>query len=194
MDSETQLTHLLAGMKAGDDECHARFVSAVYIELKRIAANQLRHEPAGNSLQPTALVNELYLRMMGRNQGNWENRAHFFACAASTMRRILIDRARARRSLKRDGNLKRIELDHVPYLAATGPDQEADRLLALDEALNELATVDARQARLVEMRFFTGLTFEEAAHVLGISSRTAKRDWDMARAWLHARTSGSSIP
>lgn len=192
MESAHQITRLLAGMKAGDSACHAQFVSAVYVELKRIAASQLRGEPAGGSMQPSALVNELYLRLMGRNHSGWENRAHFFASAASTMRRILIDRARSRRALKRDGNLKRIDIDKVAHLVVANSDMEAERLLALDTALNELATLDPRQARLVEMRFFTGLTFDEAALVLGISPRTAKRDWNMARAWLHTKTVGTT--
>lgn len=185
---------MLAGIQAGDERCHSEFINAVYSELKRIAAHQVRGERAGNSMQATALVNEAYLRLMGGNVGSWENRAHFFACAASAMRHILIDRARGRKAKKRDGNLKRIDLEDIPYLAAAGPDLDTERLLALDAALDELAALDPRQARLVEMRFFTGLTFEEAALVLGISSRTAKRDWNMARAWLHAKTTGGAAP
>ena len=194
MDTSRDLTLLLHGMKAGDEKCHSQFVAAVYKELKAIAANQLRGERQGHSLQPSALVNELYIRMMGRDGAGWENRAHFFASAASTMRRILIDRARARRANKRDGALQRVDLDHVPNLVAPARDDESDRMITLDAALTELAALDARQAKLVEMRFFTGLTFEEAAVVLGISSRTAKRDWNMARAWLLSKTSGAAAP
>lgn len=194
MDTSRNLTLLLHGMKAGDEKCHAQFVAAVYKELKAIAANQLRGERQGHSLQPSALVNELYIRMMGRDGAGWENRAHFFASAASTMRRILIDRARARRANKREGALQRVDLDHVPNLVSPARDDESDRMIALDAALTELAAFDPRQAKLVEMRFFTGLTFEEAASVLGISSRTAKRDWNMARAWLLSKTSGVATP
>jgi len=157
-----------------------------------MAVRQVSGEPAGQSMQASALVNEAYLRMMGDGQASWENRVHFFASAASTMRRILIDNARRRRAQKREGNLRRIDLDDAPELAAVDSRGDAARLLALDEALQELAILDERQARLVEMKFFAGLTFEEAAHVLGISSRTAKRDWQMARAWLHAKTVGSA--
>lgn len=191
MDSEAQITRMLAGMKAGDEECQSAFVNAVYGELKRIAAYQVRGEPAGNSMQASALVNEAYLKMMGGKQGSWENRAHFFAAACSTMRHILIDRARGRRAKKRDGDLKRVDLEDMANVAMTESDLGAERLLALDAALNELATLDARQARVVELRFFTGLTFEEAAHVLGVSSRTVKRDWDMAARWLRKKTTGS---
>ncbi|MBL8236160.1 MAG: sigma-70 family RNA polymerase sigma factor [Bryobacterales bacterium] len=191
MNSEVQITRLLAGIKTGDVECQSAFVNAVYGELKRIAAQQVRGEPAGNSMQASALVNEAYLKMLGGKQGNWENRAHFFAAACSTMRHILIDRARARRARKRDGGLKRVDLEDMPNLAMAESDLGAERLLALDAALEELAQLDARQARVVELRFFTGLTFEEAAHVLGVSSRTAKRDWDHARAWLHNKTAGT---
>lgn len=194
MDSEPPITRLLAGLKAGDAGCHTEFVNAVYGELKRLAKNQVRGEAAGNSMQASALVNEVYLRMMGREKGTWENRAHFFASAASTMRHILIDRARGRRAQKREGNLHRVDLNDVPHLAMAESDVDAERLLALDAALTELAALDERQARLVEMRFFTGLTFEEAALVLEISSRTAKRDWNMARAWLHAKTTGTAVP
>ena len=194
MDSELQITRLLAGMKAGDERCHSAFVTAVYGELKRMAAHQVRGEPAGNSMQASALVNDAYLKMMGGNRGTWENRAHFFAAACSTMRHILIDRARGRRAKKREGNLKRVDLDDMRHLAAADNDLGVERLLSLDAALNELATLDPRQARLVELRFFTGLTFDEAAHVLGISSRTAKRDWNMARAWLHNKTAGAGDP
>ncbi len=194
MTSSRDLTLLLHGMKAGDEKCESQFIAAVYKELKAIAANQLRGERQGHSLQPSALVNELYIRMMGRDGAGWENRAHFFASAASTMRRILIDRARARRANKRDGALQRVDLDHVPNLVSPAHGDESDRMIALDAALTELAAFDPRQAKLVEMRFFTGLTFEEAASVLGISSRTAKRDWNMARAWLLSRTSGAATP
>jgi len=192
MDSERQLTLLLAGMKAGDERCHAEFVNAVYGELKRMAAYQVQGEPAGNSMQASALVNEVYLKIMGGKRGEWQNRAHFFAAACSTMRHILIDRARARRAKKRDGNLKRVDLDDLPYLAMAEHDAGAEKLLALDAALQEFARLDPRLARLVELRYFTGLTFEEAAHVLGVSSRTAKRDWDKARAWLRNRTMGAA--
>ncbi|MDX1984949.1 MAG: ECF-type sigma factor [Bryobacteraceae bacterium] len=189
-DGSPDITLMLAGIKAGDQHSHSKFINAVYGQLKRIAANQLRAEQHCQSLPASALVNEAYLRMMGGN-GSWENRAHFFASAASTMRRILIDRARSRRAQKRQGDLKKVELNEAAFVVTAEGDSYSERLLAVDEALNELSKCDPRKAKLVEMRFFTGMTLEEAAHVLGISSRTAIRDWKFARAWLLGKISGT---
>jgi RNA polymerase sigma factor (TIGR02999 family) len=181
------ITRLLVNMRAGDAAAKEKFVEAVYQELKKIARQQLRGEPPGHSVQASALVNDLYVKMLSGENGNWENRAHFFTVAASNMRRILIDRARRRRSLKRGGELLRVDIDEQFMIASGSDDDESSKLLALDDALNELARLDERQARIVEMRFFAGLTSDEAAEALGISRRTVMREWAMARAWLHDR-------
>ena len=189
--SPHEITRLLEGMRAGDPAARERFADAVYQELKKIARQQLRGERPGHSVQASALVNELYVRMMGREGAAWENRAHFFTAAASNMRRILIDQARARRSQKRGGDLNRVDLDDQLYVSAEADDAEAEKLIALDDALGELARMDERQARIVELRFFAGLTAEEAAEAMGISRRTVMREWSMARAWLHDRLKGA---
>ena len=159
----------------------------VYQELRRLAANYLRRERPGQTLQPTALVHEAYMRLMKDKPGRWQNRAHFCAIAAHSMRQILIERARARGAQKRGGARQRVTLDErlVP-----GGEQSID-LLALDEALERLAAIDPDQARLVELRFFGGLTVEETAEAMEISPATVKREWTMARAWLYQAISGA---
>lgn len=153
---------------------------AVYDELRRLARHYLRREPRGQSLQATALVHEAYLRLLKDEDLSFQNRAHFFGIAARSMRQILVERARARDASKRGGERHRITLDE--RVAAEGP-RDVD-LLALDEALGRLAAIDAQQARIVELRFFGGLTNEEAAEALGVSPATIKRAWAVARAWL----------
>jgi RNA polymerase sigma factor (TIGR02999 family) len=189
MTTRPPITNLLAAARAGDRECQARLFEVVYSELRRIAAGQLRHERVDHTLQPTALVHEAYVRLLGRCEIPWENRAHFFSTAAGTMRRILIDHARSRRAQKREGTLHRVDLDRHP---AVFGDEDAERLLIVDDALNQLAEWDERQARVVELRFFGGLSVEETADVLRISTKTVKRDWALARAWLHAKLKGDS--
>jgi RNA polymerase sigma-70 factor (ECF subfamily) len=181
------ISALLARARAGDRGSESRLFDAVYGELRRIAAAQLRNERSDHTLQPSALVHEAYLRLVGRSAIPLVNRAHFFSIAASTMRRILIDHARARNAGKRLGTLKRVDLtaDH-----AVDRDRDSDKLLAVDGALRKLADWDARQARVVELRFFGGLTVEETAGVLGISTKTVKRDWSLARAWLQTQIEG----
>jgi RNA polymerase sigma factor (TIGR02999 family) len=152
---------------------------AVYAELKRIAAAYLRRERPGHTLQPTALVNEAYVRLAGQHP-RFQNRAHFCAIAANAMRQILVERARARNARKRGGGAARVTLDEA-MAPAPGPPVDLD---ALDEALTRLAALDAQQARIVELRFFGGLSVEETADVLGISPATVKRHWSVARAWL----------
>ena len=152
----------------------------IYEELRRVAAHKMAQEAPGHTLQPTALVHEAWLHLGGDQQPNWQNRAHFFGAAAEAMRRILVDRAREKQALKRGGDLKRVELDGVE-LPAPMPD---DELLALDEALDRLATVDTRAAEMVKLCFFVGLTQEEAARELGVSLATAERVWGFARSWL----------
>ena len=154
----------------------------VYDELRRLAASYLRRERAGQTLQATALVNEAYIRLIGEKAQNWQNRTHFLAIAALSMRQILVQRARARNAAKRGGDPQRITLDEQ-LLPASAPGDEVD-LLALDAALDKLSTLDERQAKIVELRYFGGLSVEEAAEALGISPATVKRDWTLARAWL----------
>jgi RNA polymerase sigma-70 factor (ECF subfamily) len=158
----------------------------VYQELRRLAAGYLRRERPGQTLQPTALVHEAYLRLMKDRPGRWQNRAHFCAIAAHSMRQILIERARARGAAKRGGARQRITLDEG---LVAGTDRSID-LIALDEALQRLAEIDPEQARLVELRFFGGLTVEETAEAMGISPATVKRHWTVAKAWLTRELEG----
>jgi RNA polymerase sigma-70 factor, ECF subfamily len=184
MSQPGDITTLLAAARAGDADSQGKLFEVVYRQLRTMAAAQMRNERPGHTLQPSALVNEAYLRLLGRTDVSWENRAHFFSTAAGTMRRILIDHARARRAQKRDGALQKIDLDAVPALFA---DDDAERLLAVDDALQTLAEWDARQAEVVTLKFFAGLSTEEIAAALNVSERTVKRDWRMARAWLLTR-------
>lgn len=154
----------------------------VYDELRRLAASYLRRERPGQTLQATALVHEAYVRLIGENAKGFQNRTHFLAIAALSMRQILVQRARARKAAKRGGDPARITLDEQLFAAPAGQ-SEVD-LLALDAALDKLAALDARQAKIVELRYFGGLSVEEAADVLEISPATVKRDWTLARAWL----------
>jgi RNA polymerase sigma-70 factor (ECF subfamily) len=160
----------------------------VYQELRRLAASYLRRERPGQTLQPTALVHEAYLRLMKDRPDRWQNRAHFCAIAAHSMRQILIERARARGALKRGGAQPRVTLDEA---LVAGGEQSFD-LLAIDEALERLAAIDPEQARLVELRFFGGLTVEETAEAMDISPATVKRHWAVARAWLARELEGNS--
>ena len=164
----------------GDQAALDKLMPLVYDELRRLANNYLRREAAGHTLQPTALVNEAYLKLVGQKT-NWQNRAHFFAISAKLMRRILVDHARQRQAAKRGGSQQqRISITS----AETIMKQPAIDLLALNEALDELTTMDTQQGRIVELKFFGGLSIEETAEVLGISHATVERDWKMARAWL----------
>lgn len=173
-------TALLDDVGAGRQESVDALMPVIYHELRRRAARYLRRERGGHTLQTTALVHEAYLRLAGTEEVRWESRAHFFAIAAQAMRRILVDHARHRRRAKRGGDGERVSLDQADVAAA----EHGVDLLALDQALARLAAVDPQQARVVELRFFGGLSVEEAATVLGVSASTVKRDWAMARAWL----------
>jgi RNA polymerase sigma factor (TIGR02999 family) len=179
-----EVSALLAGAKAGDRACESRLFEVVYGELHRMAAAKLRHERANHTLQASALVHEAYVRLLGPAVEGWDNRRHFFKTASGIMRNILVDHARARRARKRDGALQRVELDFEP--AATS-DSDLDRMLMVDEALTKLATWDARQAKVVELRYFAGFDVVETAEILGVSEKTVKRDWSMARAWLQTQ-------
>lgn len=178
--SHHAITQLLLDSSRGDRAALDRLTPLVYRELRRIAHSQMRHERPGSTLQGTALVHEAYLKLINQHEVSWQNRAHFFAIAAQEMRRILLVYARSRRAQKRGGAWARLTLDEG--LAAT--EDRADELLALDEALNRLEQLDARQARIVELRFYVELSVEEVADVLGIGTATVKREWAMARAWL----------
>lgn len=178
-DRPGEVTRLLKAWCQGDARSLERLAPMVEQELRRLAGHYLRKESAGHTLQPTALVNEAYLRLLDWNNVEWRDRSHFLAVAGKMMRRILVNHAIARRSQKRGNSavvVSLIEADSVPA--------RAHDLLALDEALVALAQFDERKSRLVELRYFGGLTSEEAAEVLGISPRTANREWDLARAWL----------
>lgn len=174
-------TELLLRAREGDEDAAARVFPVIYEELRRLAHHQLRREAVGHTLSTTALVHEAWLRLIDHTRVRWNERAHFLAIAATAMRRILIDHARSHRRLKRGGRLKRVPLDSIELAA----EDRADLLLALDDALARLGRFDSRQARVVECRFFGGMTEEETAEALGIGLRTAKRDWAKAKSWLY---------
>jgi RNA polymerase sigma-70 factor (ECF subfamily) len=177
------LAAMLKGAQAGKRESLDEFLPLVYDELKRIAAHKLASERRNHTLQATALVHEAYLRLIDQHSVNWQNRAHFFAIASEMMRRILVNYAESRNAKKRGDGKTLLALDDAEKFAA---DEEVD-LIFLDNALKELAEFDATQAKIVELKFFGGLTNEESAEVLGVSDSTVKREWRMARAWLTAR-------
>jgi RNA polymerase sigma-70 factor (ECF subfamily) len=176
-----EVTHLLLGLRAGDRDAEDKLVAVVYGELRRMAARYMRQERPDHTLQVTALVNEAYVRLIDQRGKDWQNRAHFFGVAAQVMRRVLVDHARTHHTAKRGGDLQKVSLDDAPLFSP----QRSEQLIGLDDALSRLATIDSRQARMVELRFFGGLSEREVAEVLGISSRTVKRDWSVAKAWLY---------
>jgi len=177
----TDVTALLGELTKGNPEAGPKLIPLVYGELRRMAAGYMRRERTGHTLQATALVHEAYLKLLGQHSVDWQNRAHFFAIAAQVMRRVLIDHARSHVRDKRGGGREAVPLDEALVFS---PERSMD-FLALDSALERLAEVDSRQARIVELRFFGGLTVEETAEVLSISPKTVKRDWSVAKAWLH---------
>jgi RNA polymerase sigma factor (TIGR02999 family) len=176
----SEATRILGAMQQGDPKAAAELLPLVYEELRKLAAHNMANEAAGNTLQPTALVHEAWLRLVGAPNQDWNSRNHFFMAAAQAMRRILIERARQKSRLKRGGDQQRVPLEELEL--ATNADSET--LLLIEEALECLAKTDSLKASLVELRFFTGLSLEEAAQVLGVSTPTAKRYWAYARAWL----------
>jgi len=180
MDQSQTVTLLLDNARRGDEQALADLIPLIYDELRRLAARFLRGERPGQTLQPTALVHEVYLRLLKDSELSWQNRAHFFGIAARSMRQILVERARARRAAKRGGGQIRVTLD--PELMVAAP--EPLDLEVLDDALTRLAALDEALARIVEMRFFGGLSIEEAAEALHVSPATVKRRWSLARAWL----------
>jgi RNA polymerase sigma factor (TIGR02999 family) len=188
MVSPRDVTALLGDWSCGDRTALNQLLPLVYAELHRAAARQLRKERADHTLQPTALVHEAYIRLVDQRQVDWQNRAHFFGVAANVMRRILVDHARRHRASKRGQGVRCVSIDEAKDVAAS----DGLPVLALDQALDRLETVDAELARIVEFRTFGGLTIEEAAHVLSVSPSTAKRDWRTAKAWLN-RGLGSEV-
>ena len=180
-----QVTLLLREWKAGDQSALEKVTPLIYTELHRLANSYLRRERPDHTLQPTALVNEAYLRLVDQRTPDWQNRAHFFGVAAQLMRQVLVDYARSHRSEKRGAGAKILPLDE----ALTFTEEKAESLLLLDEALNKLAKVDPRKYRAVELRFFGGLTIEEIANVMDLSVATIGRELRMAEAWLYRETS-----
>ncbi len=178
---------ILEAIERGEPRAAEQLLPLVYDELRRLAAHKLAHESPGQTLQATALVNEAYLRLVSGDPNRlWDGRGHFFAAAAEAMRRILIDKARRRRALRRGGQVQRVEFDGLEVPVAMDDDQ----LLAMHEALDRLAEQDPPKAELVKLKFFVGLTLQEAADVLGLSAPTAKRHWTYARAWLYREITG----
>jgi len=183
--STHEITQLLLAWRQGDEAALDRLIPLVHRELHHLAKRYLRRERAGHTLQTTALVNEAYLHLVDCGNVQWQNRAHFFAVAARVMRQILVDYARGRRSDKRGGEELHVALDE----AAEVPQARSVDLIALDDALQSLARIDLRKSRVVEMRFFAGLTLDEIAEVFKVSSRTVSRDWELAQAWLYREMS-----
>jgi RNA polymerase sigma-70 factor, ECF subfamily len=188
--STHEVTRLLQAWGLGDDSALERLMPLVYNELHRLAHRYMAGEQPGQTLQTTALVHEVYLRLVDANDIDWQNRAHFFGLCARLMRRILIDFARSRNYQKRGGHFAHIELEEAATVSAV----VGSELLAVDEALKQLAAVDARKSEVVELRFFGGLTVEETATALGVSEETVMRDWKLAKAWLLRELSHEGSP
>jgi RNA polymerase sigma factor (TIGR02999 family) len=183
----SDVTRLMSQIEQGDPHAAERLLPLVYDELRKLAAAKLVHEPSGQTLQGTALVHEAYLRLVGvQEQPHWNSRGHFFAAAAEAMRRILVESARKKRALQRGGDRGRVDLGLVEPAAP----RLSDDVLALNDALDKLEKKDHRKAGLVKLRYFAGLTMEQAADALGISPATAHRQWNYARAWLHREIAG----
>lgn len=178
----SEVTQILVSIEQGDPRAADRLLPLVYEELRKLAASKMAREAAGQTLQPTALVHEAWLRLAGDDAPAWANRAHFFSAAAEAMRRILIDNARRRKAARHGGGRVRVELEESQLPAPP----EDDQILAIDEALERFSALDRQKAELVKLRYFVGMTIEEAARAMGISEATAKRWWDYARAWLRA--------
>ena len=185
--SQPNVTELLLEWQHGDKEALDRLTPLIYDELRRMAHRYVQRERAGHTLETTALVNEAYLRLIGQETVDWQNRAHFFAVTAQVMRHVLIDHARRRQFAKRGGEAQRIPLDEASVMSQ----ERATELVALDEALENLAKIDPRKSRVVELRYFGGLSLQETADVLQISLMTARRDWRAAKAWLYKVVTGS---
>jgi RNA polymerase sigma factor (TIGR02999 family) len=180
-----EITQVMQRIDRGDAQAAAALLPLVYDELRRLAAAKMARESLGQTLQPTALVHEAWMRLGGDQQPAWANRAHFFSAAAESMRRILIDQARRKRAVRHGGDLARLSA-HATGFDVASPSEDDDELLLVNEALDALAALDPRKAELVKQKYFLGLTLEDAADLLGISHSTAHRDWAYARSWLFA--------
>jgi RNA polymerase sigma factor (TIGR02999 family) len=187
----SDVTQILNAIEHGDAKAANELLPLVYEELRKLAAYKMANESPDQTLQPTALVHEAWLRLTGKENVQWNGRAHFFAAAAEAMRRILIDNARRKHALRHGGGQQRVDILEQDIAASISDDEQ---LLAINEALDKLAAQDKQKAELVKLRFFVGLTIEEAADILGISVPTAKRYWTYARAWLHAEISAAQKP
>ena len=187
-DAAGEVTRLLAELRGGNRGAESRLIEVVYPRLHRIAARSLERERSGHTMQATELVNEAYMELLGDAGIEWKNRLHFYAAAAQSMRRILVDYGRMRKAAKRGGDRQQVELTDALAIS----EERLDEVVAIDEALTRLEQFDPRQCRVVEMRFFGGLTEDETAEVLGVSPRTVRRDWILARAWLHGELHRSS--
>ena len=183
-----EVTRILNSIQDGDNQAAGQLLPLVYDELRKLAGYKMAGESSGHTLQATALVHEAWLRLVGSSPQSWQNRAHFFGAAAEAMRRILVEHARRKQSLKRGGGAERVELDESAIVLAAPPDE----LLAVHEALDKLAVEDASAAELVKLRYFVGMTMEEAASALGLAKRTAENLWTFARVWLHREIRGRS--
>jgi RNA polymerase sigma factor (TIGR02999 family) len=188
--TDGDVTTLLRELRSGNKSAETRLLELVYPELRRIARNYLRRERAGHSLQPTILVNEAYMALASQQDKDWHNRSHFYAVAAQLMRRFLVDYARHRDAAKRDGRRQQVELTDELVISDAG----LDDILDLDEALERLAEFDPRSCQVVVMRYFGGMTEDEIAGVLQVAVRTVKRDWNVAKAWLHGELSKATPP
>ncbi len=184
--SQQEVTQLLSDWSGGDEGALGKLISLVQPELHRLAHHYMSRERTGHTLQTTALLDEAYLRLVDNTKRNWQNRAHFVAAVAQLMRRIMVDHARERHSLKRGGGALKVSLDDAALVTET----RSEELLALDEALERLAVQDRRKSQIVELRYFGGLTTEEMAVFLKLSHRTVEREWNMAKAWLYRALSG----
>jgi RNA polymerase sigma factor (TIGR02999 family) len=182
----SDVTVILEAIQKGDPQAAEELLPLVYAELRKLAAFKLAQQPPDQTLQPTALVHEAYLRLLGDGSHSWQNRRHFFAAAAEAMRHLLVDRARRKAAVRHGGGWRRLDLDNVVVATQTTD----DNILLINEALERLAAHDPGAAELVKLRFFAGLTFPQAAEVLGLSERTAKRSWAYARAWLFKEIQG----
>jgi RNA polymerase sigma-70 factor, ECF subfamily len=182
MSEPQEVTLLLSALTRGDDQAASKLMPLIYDELRRLAASYMRRERVDHTLQATALVHEAYLKLIEQRSVDWQSRAHFFGVAAQLMRRILVDHARGHSRQKRGGEQRKVSLDEAFVFS----ERQSDDLLAVDDSLNVLARIDPRQAKVVELRFFAGLNVEEAADVLGVSPKTVKREWSVAKAWLYA--------
>ena len=185
-----EVSRLLLELKRGNKEALGRLMPLVYGELRRLAGHYLRGERAGHTLQPTALVHEAYIRLVGQEHADWQNHGQFLAVAARLMRRILVDYARGRATGKRAGDAVPVDIETI---MPDGGNVPVEEILTVDEALERLAQLDRQQARVVEMRYFAGMTVEETARELGLSERTVKREWAMAAAWLQGELAGRRL-